>query len=328
MAAGPTMRALQPVNLAIFVRRDMIWPALALLIAAAALISDSFFTAGNLVNVLRQATIIGIVATGMTVPLLAGHFDLSVGATVTLAAVVAIALEPVGAMATALAIAIPLGLGAAVGAANGWIVGRFRANSIIVTVGMQFIIGALVLIGVKGQHVRVDGATALFTGIAEGSVLGIPVPVVLLLAIVAAAHVAMTRTRLGRHILAVGSGWQAARRAGVRVTRTVMAAFVISGACAALAGIVVAARVRNLDPTAGIGYEFAALTAVVLGGARLTGGGGRVVNSLAGVLMLGVLANLMTLGNVAYSNQLLVQGVLLVTAVAAASAVSGERSGP
>ncbi len=304
-------------------RSHAAWLVLAALIAVAALLSENFLTVNNLLNVLRQSTIIGIVAIGMTVALMAGNYDLSVGATVTLAAVVAIKLSPVTIGATILAIIVPLLLGVGVGAVNGWIIGRFRANSIIVTIGTQFIVGAIVLIFVGGRHVRVDGATALFIGIAEGTLLGLPVPVLLLAAIVMAAHVMMTRSRFGRHAMAVGGGVQAAHLAGIRITRTVALSFMISGGAAALAGLVVAARVRNLDPTAGIGYEFAALTAVILGGARLTGGGGRVVNTLAGVLVLSVLANILTLRDVAYATQLFIQGALLVAAVALASAGRG-----
>ncbi len=297
-------------------RGEPIWLVLLALVLAMAFLSDGFLTTTNLLNVLRQVTIVGLVATGMTVALTGGNFDLSVGATVTLAAVIAIDLQPVDAMSTLLAILVPLALGLAVGLINGLIVGGLRANSIIVTVGMQFIVIGCVLLYVSGQHVWVRDATAFFTAISEGYSLGIPNPVYVLLLAVAVGHVLMTRTAFGRHVLAIGGNLEAARLAGIATVRHITATFMISGLLAAMAGILIASRVRNLDPTAGIGYEFTALTAVVLGGARLTGGEGKMLNTLAGVLILGVIANGMTLLALSFNIQLLVQGVILVAAVA------------
>lgn len=297
-------------------RIEPIWLALLALILCMALISDVFLSPTNLLNVLRQVTIVGLVAVGMTVALMGGNFDLSVGATVTLAAVVAIDLQPVDPFRTALAIVIPIGLGLAVGLFNGLIVGGLRANSIIVTVGVQFVIIGSVLLYVSGQHVWVENASAFFTAISEGYTLGVPNPVYLLFLAVAAGHLLMTRTVFGRHVLAIGGNLEAARLAGITVTRHITITFAISGCMAALAGILVASRVRNLDPTAGIGYEFAALTAVVLGGTQLTGGQGSLLNTLAAVLILGIIANGMTLLAIAFNTQLLIQGIILVSAVA------------
>ncbi len=297
-------------------RIEPIWLALLALILCMALISDVFLSPTNLLNVLRQVTIVGLVAVGMTVALMGGNFDLSVGATVTLAAVVAIDLQPVDPFRTALAIVVPIGLGLAVGLFNGLIVGGLRANSIIVTVGVQFVIIGSVLLYVSGQHVWVENASAFFTAISEGYTLGVPNPVYLLILAVAAGHLLMTRTVFGRHVLAIGGNLEAARLAGITVTRHITITFAISGCMAALAGILVASRVRNLDPTAGIGYEFAALTAVVLGGTQLTGGRGSLLNTLAAVLILGIIANGMTLLAIAFNTQLLIQGVILVSAVA------------
>jgi ribose transport system permease protein len=297
-------------------RRETVWLVLIALIALMALLSDSFLTPTNVTNILRQVTIVGLVAVGMTVALIGGNFDLSTGATVTLAAVVSIAMQPTMPVGTTLAIIVPLLLGLTVGAANGLIIGWLRANSIIVTVGMQFVVVGVVLVLVRGQHVRVDGAMPAYVAISEGYILGIPNPVYLFLSAIAATHLLMTRTVFGRYVRALGGNLDAARLAGVPTERFVMLTLMLSGFTAALSGIVLAARVRNLDPTAGIGYEFAALTAVVLGGTRLTGGHGSLLNTLAGVLVLGVIANGMTLLNLSFNVQLLVQGLILVTAVA------------
>ena len=297
-------------------RIEPIWLALLVLILCLTLMSDVFFTTTNILNVLRQVTIVGLVAVGMTVALMAGNFDLSVGATVTLAAVVSIDLQPTDPHHTTLAIIIPIGLGLIVGLVNGLIVGIFRANSIIVTVGVQFIIIGCVLLYVSGLHVRVENASAFFTSISEGYTLGIPNPVYLLILAVVAGHFLMTRTVFGRHVLAIGGNLEAARLTGITVARHITITFIISGIMAALAGILIASRVRNLDPTAGIGYEFGALTAVVLGGTQLTGGKGSMLNTLAGILILGIIANGMTLLTISFNVQLLIQGIILVSAVA------------
>lgn len=305
---GPALQALA--------RRETVWLVLLALAAGLALASENFLTASNLLNVLRQVTIVGLCAIGMTVVLIGGNFDLSVGATVTLAAVVSVTMQPVDAAGTALAILVPLALGLGVGAVNGAIVGGLRANSIVVTVGTQFIVVGLVLLYVEGAHVRVDDATAFYVAIAAGYLLGVPMPVYLFLLPLLLLHLLMRTTVFGRYVRAIGNNREAARLMGVPVARYILLTFMLSGATAAASGVLLASRVRNLDPTAGIGYEFAALTATVLGGTRLTGGRGSLLHTFAGVLILGVLANGMTLLNLSYNLQLLLQGLILVAAVA------------
>jgi ribose transport system permease protein len=295
---------------------EPVWIVLVVLVLVMAVISDVFLTPDNLLNVLRQVSIIGVIAVGVTIALIGGNFDLSVGATLTLAAVVSIDLQPNDPFHTALAIVIPLALGLTVGLFNGLIIGGLRANSIIVTVGMQFAVIGCVLLYVSGQHVRVDNATAFYTAISEGYTYGVPNPVYMLAMVVFAGHIVMTRTVFGRHVLAIGGNIDTARLAGIATARSIAVTFMISGLFAAVGGILVASRVRNLDPTAGIGYEFATLTAVVLGGTQLSGGKGSMLNTLAGVLILGVLSNSMTLLAVSHNTQLLVQGLILVSAVA------------
>jgi ribose transport system permease protein len=229
--------------------------------------------------------------------------------------VLAIAMQPVDAAGTAAALLVPLAAGLAIGALNGGLVGGLGANSIVVTVAMQLVLAGLTLVLVSGQHVRVDNASAAFVAIG-GRILGIPVPVLIMLAMAIVAHVVLSRTLFGRHVQAIGGSPAAAALVGIPLARRVLATFVISGALAALAGIVVAARVRNLDPTAGAGIELAALTAAVLGGTRLTGGAGNVLSTLAGALILGMVANAMRLLDLSYSLQLLLQGLVLVAAVA------------
>jgi ribose/xylose/arabinose/galactoside ABC-type transport system permease subunit len=288
--------------------------------------SPNFLTTSNLLNILRQVSIVGIVATGVVVVLISGNFDLSVGAVLTLAAVVSVQMQPIDPLRTVLSILIPLVLGVVMGSINGAIIGLLRANPIIVTVGMQFVITGFVLLYVAGQHVRVDNATPFYFALSGGYLLGIPVPVYLFLFVIGLCHFLMTYTLFGRYVRAIGGNAEAARLVGVPVARYILLTYAISGIVASISGVILASRVRNLDPTVGIGYEFSALTAVVLGGARLSGGQGSVLHTLAGVLILGVVANGMRLFGLPFNMQLLVQGVILVAAVAfGASGKVGER---
>jgi ribose transport system permease protein len=297
-------------------RRHVIWLVLAALVLVLALALEAFWTLPNLLNILRQFGIVGLLAIGITPVLIAGHFDLSVGAILTLAAVVAIEMQPIDTASTLAAIAVPLLLGLLIGAANGLLVGGLGANSIIVTIAMQFVLGGATLLLVGGQHVRVDNAAATFVAIDDGKFLGVPIPVCLLVAVAAAGQFLLRRTLFGRHVRAVGGNPATAALVGIAVSRCILAVFAMSGALAALAGILLASRVRNLDPTAGAGYELEALTAAVLGGTRLMGGHGDVLQTLAGVMILGVVANAMRLLDLSYDLQLLLQGLVLIVAVA------------
>jgi ribose transport system permease protein len=318
--SNPTAQRVVPrsgrVHLTALMWREWVWLVLAAMMMLLSALSSNFFTTSNLLNILRQVSIVGIVAVGVVVVLIAGNFDLSVGAVLTLAAVVSVQMQPTDPFRTVLSILAPLALGIGVGATNGAIIGLLRANSIIVTIGMQFVITGCVLLYVAGQHVRVDNASPFYFALSGGYLLGVPIPVYLFLFVTALCHFLMTRTLFGRYVRAIGGNLEAARLVGVPVARYTLFAYAISGAAASISGIILASRVRNLDPTVGIGYEFSALTAVVLGGARLSGGQGDVLHTLAGVLILGVIANGMRLFNLPFNMQLLVQGIILVAAVA------------
>lgn len=303
-------------NLMALLRRHTIWLVLLAMVVFMSLVSKSFLTATNLLNVLRQVSMAGIVSVGMTVVLIGGNFDLSVGATVTLAAVVSVYLQPTTAMNTVVSLIVPLLLGLLVGAVNGAIIGGLKANSVVVTVGTQFAVLGATLLYTGGQHVWVWTPTPFYEAISGGYFLGVPIPIFIFLLTVLAAHWLMTRTTFGRYVRAIGSNDEAARLSGIPTTLYRMLTFIFSGFCAALAGIVLASRVKNLDPTAGVGYEFSALTAAILGGTRLSGGVGNVLNTLAGVLILGGISNSMILLNMSFNTQLLARGLIFVGAVA------------
>lgn len=293
-----------------------IWPVLAVLVIGASLLSGPFLSPANIAAVLQQGVITGIVALGMTIVLIGGQFDLSTGATVMMAAVLALLLDPADGTSTLLAILLPVALGGVIGLVNGLAVYRAGANSIVATIGMQFLVIGAVLALVSGQHVRADNMSEMFVALSRARLLGIPYSVYIFLGLVVALSVLMSRTVFGRHVYALGGDIEAARRAGVRVVRTGIATYVISGMLAALAGVLIASLVGNLDPTAIRGYEFPALTAAVLGGTSLTGGVGRPADTAAAIWVVAVITNVMTILNYQYPVQLLVQGVVLTAAVA------------
>jgi ribose/xylose/arabinose/galactoside ABC-type transport system permease subunit len=293
-----------------------IWPVLAVVVIVAALMSGRFLTANNLVAVLQQGVITGIVALGMTIVLIGGAFDLSTGAVVMMAAVMALSLGPSGGSGTIIAALLPLAAGAFVGVVNGLAVYRAGANSIIATIGMQFLLVGAVLASVSGEHVRADNLSEAFIALANARFFNIPLPVFLFAALVVVLSIVMSNTVFGRHVYAMGGDIEAARRAGIRVAGVGIATFAVSGVLAALSGVIIASLVGHVDPTAIGRYEFPALTAAVLGGTSLSGGIGRPADTAAAILVIAVITNVMTILNYQYPVQLLVQGVVLTGSVA------------
>jgi ribose transport system permease protein len=293
-----------------------IWIVLLGTIVLAALMSDKFLGATNLIAVLQQVVIAGVVALGMNVVLIGGHFDLSTGSIVMMAAVFSLLIGPAGFPGVLLAIVIPILAGMVVGFINGWAVYKARANSIVATIGTQFLILGGTLALVKGQHVRAEEIGPAFTAIAHARLAGVPLSVIIFLLLVVATSILMSATVFGRHVYAIGGDHEAARRSGVNVNSVGVMTFMISGALAAVSGVLVASLVGLVDPTAIGRYEFPALTAVVLGGTSLAGGIGRPADTAAAILALSVITNVMTINDYQYPFQLMVQGVLLTLAVA------------
>jgi ribose/xylose/arabinose/galactoside ABC-type transport system permease subunit len=293
-----------------------IWPVLVVVVIGAALMSGRFLNPGNLVAVLQQGVVTGIVALGMTIVLIGGQFDLSTGAIVMMAAVMALRLDPSDGPRTILAVLLPLLAGGAIGTINGLAVYRAGANSIVATIGMQFLLVGAVLASVSGEHVRADNISEMFTVLSHARYLNVPLPVLIFAGLVVTLSIAMSETVFGRHVYAIGGDIEAARRAGIRVAATGIATFAISGAFAAFSGVLIASLVGHVDPTAIGRYEFPALTAAVLGGASLSGGMGRPADTAAAILVIAVITNVMTILNYQYPIQLLVQGLVLTAAVA------------
>ncbi len=301
-------------SLADLLMKYRVFVIFAVLFAVMAFTSDFFLTKANLLNMLRQLSINGILAVGMTFVLITGGIDLSVGAVLTFSAMVGCSLIQKGSpYPIVLAIAVSLAVGLAIGLANGVLVARGNVPAFIVTLGTQLMASGAALLMRNGSPI--PGLKEEYNVIGAGSFLGIPLPIIIFFVILLAGGFVLKRTRFGRHTYAVGGNPLAARACGIKDRSITIWVYVISGLCAAIAGIVLAARVRTATPIAGSGYELDAIAAAVLGGTSLTGGIGNMWGTLAGVLIIGLLNNGMDLLNIQSYIQDIIQGFIIIAAV-------------
>ncbi|HEX8567547.1 MAG TPA: ABC transporter permease [Pyrinomonadaceae bacterium] len=275
---------------------------------------ESFLTEENLLNVLRQNSMLGLVALGMTFVILTGGIDLSVGSILALAGVVAAYLAPQGVFVAtlgAVAVATLCGL------INGVIIAKARIQPFIVTLGMMIAARGVVLAITDEKSVRIPATFSDFTYLGRGSIGDfLPVPIAILIIAFAIGWVVLNYTRFGRHVYALGDNDEAARLLGLNIARTTIGVYALSGALAGLAGVILAARLGAGNPVEGFGWELSAIAATVVGGTLLTGGQGSVLSTLVGVLLLGVIFNLFNLeGQISPWWQLVLRGVILLVVV-------------
>lgn len=293
-----------------FVATYGIFVALAALFAVlAATLPDTFLTAGNLTNVLRQNSFTAVLAVGMTLTILTGGIDLSVGAVVALAGVLAAFVTANGG-GVGLAIYDGVALGATVGLVNAALVTIVRIPPFLASLGVMLIVRAIAFKWTGGETVRMpDDASAPFGALMDGLA-----PVGIMLAVVALGWFVLDWTPFGRHVYAVGGNAEAARLAGIRVRRVLTGVYLLCGALAGLAGVMVASRLGAGDPRTGVSFELDAVAASVVGGTSLFGGRGSVLGTLAGVFFIGMLGNGLNLYGVESYNQQIVKGVVLLAA--------------
>lgn len=253
---------------------------------------EAFLTVENLSNVVRQNSMLGFVALGMTFVILSGGIDLSVGALLAVAGVVAAMLASHGAF-----VAIVGGMGSAtlLGVVNGLLITKARIQPFIVTLAMLIAARGAALAATAEQSISVPASAAGLTWIGRGSIGPVPTPIVLLFLAYAAGALMLRYTRFGRYVYAIGDSEDAARLMGLHVDRVVIGTYALSGLLAGLAGVVLAGRLGAGQPVAGTGWELDAIAAVVVGGTVLTGGEGGAGSTLIGVLLLGVIFNLFNL---------------------------------
>jgi ribose transport system permease protein len=298
--------------------------ALALMVVALSILSDNFLTPDNGWNILRQISVNLCLSIGMTLVILSGGIDLSVGAILGLAGAVAAGLLKNGVVLGALGVRLEFTVtgaivaGIAVGGAAGWFNGfaitRFSLPPFVATLGMLSIARGLTMLWTGGFPITSLGSTFGFLG--TGAFLGMPMPVWIMLALVAVFVVVTRRTRFGRHIYAVGGNERAARLTGLNVARIKIAVYTLAGALAGVAGLIVTARLDSAQPNAGLGYELDSIAAVVIGGTSLSGGRGSVGGTVLGCLIIGVLNNGLFLLNVSPFWQQVIKGGVILLAVA------------
>ncbi|MEJ7138652.1 ABC transporter permease [Amphibiibacter pelophylacis] len=290
--------------------------ALVLLCVALTGLSPDFMTVGNWLNVLRQVSVNALIACGMTLVILLGGIDLSVGAILGLSSIV-VGLMIQSGMDPMLATALGVLCGGLLGAFNGVLVTAGRVAPFIATLGTMTVLRGVSLVLSNGSPVT-GLSSPFFDSLGGGYLFGVvPTPVLWLVLVFAVFIFVLRKTLLGRHIYACGGNEQAARLSGVRVTRVKIWVYTLSGVLSAWAGIVLTSRLGSAQPTAGSGYELDAIAAVVLGGTSLSGGRGWVIGTLIGALLIGVLNNGLNLLGVPAFYQQVIKGAVILLAVLA-----------
>lgn len=304
-------------------RRYGIFLILVAIVLGLCIFCPPFRTFTNIRNVLRQISINGILAVGMTFVILTGGIDLSVGSLVALAGVVvgvqigfqnvSMAAGEVSTRSVLLAIVSALAVCSAAGLINGWMIATFGIPEFVATMAMQTIARGSALWIAEGQQFIITSES--FKTIGQGMVGSIPVPVIILAIVLIFAAVLLHSTVFGRRVIAIGGNRKAAEASGISYKNTILWVYTISGFFAGLAGIVLTSRISAGQPSGGASYEFKAITAVVIGGASLSGGSGSILGTIIGMLIVGLLSNGMTLLNIDAYLQQIVEGIVIALAV-------------
>ena len=254
---------------------------------------ETFYSEYNIQEVLRYNAMFGLIALGMTLVIMTGGIDLSVGSTAALGSVVLALLSPHGAW---IAIGGAVLAGLVVGLINGGIIAGFNVQPFIVTLAMLMAARGMALILADNTNVYVDFESG-FMELDFREFFGVPLRIVIMIAAFAIGSVLLNFTRFGRHLLAIGGNEEAARLAGLPVGLTLLGVYALSGALAGLAGVLLAWQTATGAPTEGLGWELSAIAAVVIGGTLLTGGVGSVGTTLVGVILLGLIFNILNFEN-------------------------------
>ena len=287
----------------------------AVMFAAMCLMSDRFLSQTNILNMMRQCSINGLLAVGMTFVLITGGIDLSVGSILSLSAIVGCSFIQSGSANSPLVcIAVAVGIGLAIGLVNGVLVAYGNVPAFIVTLGTQLMAAGAALVFNNGSPI--SNLKDSYNKIGAGKLFGvIPFPIIIFLAVLAIGAFTQRKTRYGRYVYAVGGNETAAKACGLNTKALTISVYVISGLCAAIAGIVLSSRVKTATAIAGSGYELDAIAAAVLGGTSLSGGVGNMWGTLIGVLIIGLLNNGMLMLNIQSYYQDIIQGFIIILAV-------------
>lgn len=276
------------------------------------LVNDAFLSVNNITNILRVTGFTLITAVGMTMVLVSGGLDLSVGSIVGVGGVIS-SLAAVAGMGPILSLVLGVLAGLGIGAVNGFLIIRFKIPSLIMTLGMLYMARGLVYIITQG--VPVFPLPDTFQSIEQSSIFGIPMIVYIAALMAVVGHIVLKRTTFGRSVYAVGGSAEAARMSGISVRRTSFTTYLITGGLAALTGVLTASRLGSAQAGAGTGHELTVIAAVIIGGTSMFGGVGTILGTVLGALFMSILSNSMTLMRISVYWQNLVIGALLVSAV-------------
>ncbi len=276
--------------------------------------SDAFLTGRNILNVLRQVAPTGIMAVGMLFVILTRGIDLSVGSLLALGSVTCASFV-VGGHGTALSVGAAIGAGAAAGLVTGILVAYAELPPFVITLAMMTAARGVALIVSNGQPILMGDGGDTLTNFGAGFAFGIPQPVLLMFAVFIVGGLVLGFTKFGRLVKAIGSNAEAVRLSGIAAPRYILAVYVISGALAAIAGVISVSRTGVGSGSLGVGAELNVIAAVVIGGASLMGGRGGVMNTLLGALVMGVIGNIMNLADVPGYDQQVFMGIIIVIAM-------------
>ena len=297
---------------------------LAIMLVICTFLSSSFLTATNLTNILKQVSVVTILAFAQGMIIITGEIDLSIGYLASMAGTFACIIF-IGTGSLLLAFVCGIIIGAVIGALNGLFVAHFKLPSFIVTLAMQSVCLGIICKYTQGQNVYQIGN---FKALGQTDIGGvIPITVLFMIIMLVLTHVLLKYTKFGRYLYAIGGNTDAANAAGVQVRRVKWAIFIVSGVFAAIAGMVMMGRLNAGIPSQGAGYETDAITAAVIGGTSFSGGAGTAWGMFLGSLIIGVLNNIMNLLGIDSYTQMVVKGAIIILAVLVDSISKARKSG-
>lgn len=284
-----------------------------LMLLVSALASDAFFTSSNFFNLIRQVAPIGIISMGMLLVIITGGIDLSVGSVVAMVGVLCAFFTRV--MPLPVAIIASLACGIMVGCVSGYLVAYHRMAPFIATLALMSIVRGLAFIFSKGAPIIVDESATALLKFGSGNLIGVSNPAWIMFLVFAITAILLRHNAFGRIVMAIGSNEEAVRLSGIKVAVYKLIVYAIAGGMSAVAGIILTARTSVGAPVTGIAMELDVIAAVVIGGASLMGGKGSAINTLLGVLILGMIGNIMNLMNIPAYSQQVFKGLIIILAV-------------
>lgn len=279
---------------------------------AISMATPAFLSKQNVLNLLRQSSIIGIISAGMTFVIISGNFDISVGAVAALSGVIVMRLATTGTNLF-LAIIAAIVVCAIIGLVNGITVAKINVPSLIATMAMVTIVRGILLMITGGYPIT--QTIPMLDSLGNGYFLGIPMPVIVFILVVIVSYIVLTQTKFGRHIYSIGGNQDASKLNGINVDSQKIKVFIINAVLAAIAGLVLTGRLGTASPVAGDSYDMDAIASVVIGGTSVSGGSGSVLKTIIGVLLMSVINNSFNLLGIDIFFQYIFKGLIILVAV-------------